>query len=112
MEEQSGQFPSFSQFVKFLIREVKIACNPVTSLQALKQGETEKPKQQRQQNVKAKTLTTTSNEETTRLSLSCEVTEHFEGVSVTALVRVDPVFTWAGRQERAKVKRIWSSSPY
>jgi hypothetical protein len=37
-EEDKNQFPSFSQFVKFLTREVKIACNPVTSLQSLKQA--------------------------------------------------------------------------
>lgn len=74
MEEQSdsGQFPSFSQFVRFLTREAKIACNPVTSLQSLKQGETEKPKQQKQQNVKAKTLTTSSNEETVKTCLFCK----------------------------------------
>ncbi len=30
IEEEISQFPSFSQFVKFLTREVKIACNPVT----------------------------------------------------------------------------------
>lgn len=76
MEEQSGQFPSFSQFMKFLIREAKIACNPVTSLQALKQGETEKPKQQRQQNVKAKTLTTSSNEETVKTCVFCKKNGH------------------------------------
>lgn len=43
------KFPSFSQFVKFLTREAKIACNPVTSLQSLKQSETEKSKQPKQQ---------------------------------------------------------------
>ncbi len=30
IEEEISQFPSFSQFVKFLTREVKIACNPIT----------------------------------------------------------------------------------
>ena len=59
-EEDRNQFPSFSQFVKFLTREVKIACNPVTSLQSLKQAEPEKS--QRQHSVGAKTLTTSSNE--------------------------------------------------
>ncbi|KAL6466976.1 hypothetical protein MHYP_G00247800 [Metynnis hypsauchen] len=37
IEEKSNKFPSFSQFVEFLTREAKIACNPVTSLQSLKQ---------------------------------------------------------------------------
>lgn len=39
IEEQTNQFPTFSQFVEFLTREAKIACNPVTSLQSLKQCE-------------------------------------------------------------------------
>lgn len=44
VEEKSSKFPSFSEFVEFLIREAKIACNPVTWLQSLKQGEIENPK--------------------------------------------------------------------
>lgn len=36
IEEDTHLFPSFSQFVKFLTREAKIACSPVTSLHALK----------------------------------------------------------------------------
>ncbi|KAJ8411165.1 hypothetical protein AAFF_G00171710 [Aldrovandia affinis] len=44
VEEQSHTFPSFSQFVKFLTREAKIACNPITSLHALKPSESEKIK--------------------------------------------------------------------
>ena len=42
IEEQSHTFPSFSQFVKFLTREGKIACNPITSLHAVKPSESEK----------------------------------------------------------------------
>ncbi|XP_053293853.1 uncharacterized protein LOC128454468 [Pleuronectes platessa] len=75
-EEKSSKFPSFSQFVKFLIREVKIACNPVTSLQSLKQGEIEKPKQQRYQSVNAKTLTTSSNEDSVKTCTFCKKTGH------------------------------------
>lgn len=72
MEEESDQLPSFSQFVKFLSRKAKIACNPVTSLQSLKQSEIEKAKQQKQLNVKAKALTTCSNEQTTKTCLFCK----------------------------------------
>lgn len=64
MEEESNQFPSFSQFVRFLMKEAKIACNPVTSLQSLKQSDVEKPKTQRQQSLEVKTLNTSSNEKT------------------------------------------------
>nr|XP_055049264.1 uncharacterized protein LOC129434357 [Misgurnus anguillicaudatus] len=77
IEEQSSLFPSFSQFVKFLTKEVKIACNPVTSLQSLKQGgETDMPKYQRRQNVKAKTLITSSNEETVKTCIFCKKFGH------------------------------------
>ena len=55
VEEVSSKLPSFSQFVKFLIREAKIACNPVTLLQSLKQVEIEKPNQQRYQSFTADT---------------------------------------------------------
>ncbi|KAK3545764.1 hypothetical protein QTP70_011831, partial [Hemibagrus guttatus] len=76
IEEESNQFPSFSQFVKFLIREVKIACNPVTSLQALKLGEVEKPKFQKRQSFGAKTLTTSSNEKPVITCIFCQKTGH------------------------------------
>ncbi|KAK0147266.1 hypothetical protein N1851_013318 [Merluccius polli] len=76
VEEKQSKFPSFRQFVEFLIREARIACNPVTSLQSLKQGENEQPKQQRYQNVKAKTLTTSSNEETVKTCTLCKKTGH------------------------------------
>lgn len=36
VEDETKTFTTFSQFVKFLMREAKIACNPVTSLHALK----------------------------------------------------------------------------
>ncbi|KAM9817861.1 uncharacterized protein LOC133152032 [Syngnathus typhle] len=39
IEEETHMFPSFSQFVKFLTREAKIACSPITSLHALKPTE-------------------------------------------------------------------------
>lgn len=35
-EEETKTFPTFRQFMEFLEREAKIACNPVTSLHALK----------------------------------------------------------------------------
>lgn len=57
MEEQSSQFPSFSQLVKFLKREAKIACNPITLLQ----GETEKPKHQTDKMLKQKNKTKTKH---------------------------------------------------
>lgn len=64
IKEEINQFPSFSQFVKFLTREVKIACNSVTSLQALKLCEVENPKFQKHQSFVAKTLTTSTSGKT------------------------------------------------
>lgn len=76
IEEATNQFPSFSQFVKFLTREVKIACNPLTSLQALKQDETEKTKSSRHFNFAAKTLITSSSEKYADTCLFCKRTGH------------------------------------
>lgn len=61
VEDVSNQFPSFSQFVKFLTKEAKIAYNPVTSLQSLKQGETENP---------------STNVENVRTCIFCKKTRH------------------------------------
>ncbi|XP_030606244.1 uncharacterized protein LOC115794743 [Archocentrus centrarchus] len=76
IEEEVDQFPSFSQFVKFLTREVKIACNPLTSLQSLKQSETEKPKPSRHSNFATRTLITSSKEKNTAACIFCKRTEH------------------------------------
>lgn len=75
-EEKSNQFPSFSQFVKFLTREAKIACNPVTSLQSLKQSEPEKTKIQKYPNFGSKSLTTTSKEKTATACPFCKKIGH------------------------------------
>lgn len=77
--EETNKFPTFSQFVSFLTREAKIACNPVTSLQSLKQGEadsSEKWKPPRQRNFVAKTLATTSQEKTAFTCLFCKRPKH------------------------------------
>lgn len=79
IEEETNKFPTFSQFVSFLTREAKIACNPVTSLQSLKLGESdnsERLKLTRPKNFGAKTLTTTSQEKTTFTCLFCKKPKH------------------------------------
>ena len=76
VQEESNQFPSFSQFVKFLTREAKIACNSVTSLQSLKQVESERPKYQRSHSTGAKTLATSSNERANILCVFCQKGGH------------------------------------
>ncbi|XP_037400478.1 uncharacterized protein LOC119265102 [Pygocentrus nattereri] len=62
VEEESQTFPSFSQFVQFLTREAKIACNPITSLHALKPSEGEKGKVLKNRSPGAKALATSANE--------------------------------------------------
>ncbi|KAM9429662.1 uncharacterized protein ACWYII_017688 isoform 1-T4 [Salvelinus alpinus] len=75
--EETETFPSFSQFVKFLTREAKIACNPVTSLHALQSSEDGKPKTPRIQSPGARVLATNSDEKDTVTScVFCEMSGH------------------------------------
>ncbi|XP_055499365.1 uncharacterized protein LOC129701946 [Leucoraja erinacea] len=77
VEEQSHTFPSFSQFVKFLTREAKIACNPITSLYALKPSEVEKSKASMNRGPGAKVLVTNSDEKAVATScVFCEREGH------------------------------------
>lgn len=79
IEEQTNQFPTFSQFVEFLSREAKIACNPVTSLQSLKQCEpnkSDKPKLTKQKEIGVKTLMTTSQEKIQLVCVFCKKPKH------------------------------------
>ncbi|XP_059380370.1 uncharacterized protein LOC132115947 isoform X1 [Carassius carassius] len=79
IEEQTNQFPTFSQFVEFLTREAKIACNPVTSLQSLKQCEpnkSDKPKLTKQKEIGVKTLMTTSQEKIQLVCVFCKKPKH------------------------------------
>lgn len=54
----------YFRFVKFLTREAKIACNPVTSLHALKFNDSGKGNVSRNQDTRAKVLTVQSREKT------------------------------------------------
>ena len=63
-------YPSFAELCKFVKRKARISCNPVTSLQALKAGETNKSNPRRTNfnprekgNFDARTLATGSSEE-------------------------------------------------
>ncbi|KAL7874934.1 hypothetical protein SRHO_G00059040 [Serrasalmus rhombeus] len=61
-EEEPQDFPSFHTFVEFVSREAKIACNPMTSLHALKSGDAERAKPSKVRNVGAKVLASASEE--------------------------------------------------
>ena len=63
-------YPPFTEFCKFIKREARISWDPVTSLQALKAGETNKGNPRRtnfnpskKRNFDARTLATGSSEE-------------------------------------------------
>ncbi|XP_057709746.1 uncharacterized protein LOC130927761 [Corythoichthys intestinalis] len=76
-QEQSQTFPSFSQFVEFLNIEAKIACNPITSLHALKPSEADKIKVVKSRNYETKVLATNTNEKTFNVScIFCEKAGH------------------------------------
>ena len=63
-------YPPFAEFCKFVKRKARISCNPVSSLQALKAGQTNKSNPRRTNfnprekgNFDARTLATGSSEE-------------------------------------------------
>ena len=77
VEEKSQTFPTFSQFVAFLTREAKIACNPVTSLHALKPSEGEKTRAQRNRSPGRKALAINSDEKSVPAScIFCAKANH------------------------------------
>lgn len=76
-QEKSQTFPIFSQFVKFISREAKIACNPITSLHALKPSEGERTRPSKNRSHGAKVLATNSDAKTITTScIYCEKTGH------------------------------------
>ncbi|KAE8291618.1 hypothetical protein D5F01_LYC08974 [Larimichthys crocea] len=83
-EEATKSFPSFSNFVEFVSGEAKIACNPMTSLHALKSGDCERAKPSKVRSVGAKVLASASEEKpdtegqkgNARECMFCEKTNH------------------------------------
>ena len=77
VEEQSHKFPSFSDIVKFITREARIVCNPITSFHALKPSESEKNKVSGNRGPGAKVLATNAGERTVVIScVFCEKAGH------------------------------------
>nr|XP_054599707.1 uncharacterized protein LOC129164253 [Nothobranchius furzeri] len=77
IEEQDGSFPTFNHFVDFIAREAKIACNPVTSLHALKAGDSEKMKSSKTRSVGVKVLVSAAEETSnTKKCVFCENSNH------------------------------------
>lgn len=70
-------FSSFSQFVKLLTREAKIACSRITSLHGLKPSERVLVKDIKSRGPGAKVLATSSDEKIVKTScIFCEKAEH------------------------------------
>ncbi|KAG1929293.1 hypothetical protein F2P79_023066 [Pimephales promelas] len=77
-------FPDFKYFVRFLNMEARIACNPITSLYAVKPTEQERSKPtereqfkyQRNQNLSAKTFTINTSEKTSSTCMFCKRKGH------------------------------------
>ncbi|XP_057714277.1 uncharacterized protein LOC130930379 [Corythoichthys intestinalis] len=82
-EEETQTFPNFSSFAEFVSREAKIACNPMTSLYALK-SDSERTKPSKVQNVGARVLASASEEKPyiegqkgdVKRCMVCEKTNH------------------------------------
>ena len=56
IQEKTEAFPTFSKFVEFVTKEAKIACNPVTSLHALKSSEGHTTRPSKIRSIGAKVL--------------------------------------------------------
>lgn len=77
-------FPDFRYFVRFLNMEARIACNPITSLCAVKPTDQERSKptereqlkHQRNQNFSAKTFTTNTSEKASIICIFCKKKGH------------------------------------
>ncbi|KAL4001464.1 protocadherin Fat 1/2/3 [Sarotherodon galilaeus] len=77
IEETCNVFPTFSQFVEFITKEAKIACNPVTSLHALKSNDVEKIKTTKTRNIGAKVFVSKLEENVERKRCTfCEKCNH------------------------------------
>lgn len=78
VEEKTNTFPSFSQFVKFLMKEPKIVYNPVTSLYALKSSDNGRTNMLKNQGPVAKVLATSSGENNSAVlsCVFCEIQGH------------------------------------
>ncbi|KAL3970370.1 KRAB domain-containing zinc finger protein [Sarotherodon galilaeus] len=80
---EHGRFPDFKYFVTFLTLEASIACNPVTSYYALRQGEPENTRSKPQnvvtsenQGASARIFTTNTTEKNISTCMFCKKTGH------------------------------------
>ncbi|XP_062600914.1 uncharacterized protein LOC134262527 [Saccostrea cucullata] len=58
--DSTGEYPLFSKFVDFVVKEARIACNPVSSIYALKDTDTKPAREHKNSSHKANVLATNS----------------------------------------------------
>lgn len=82
-QDEQKMFPNFKIFVEFLNQEARIACNPITSLQAIKPTDQDRVKLAERVTTKShrirnilQTLTTTSSEKTIPVCMFCKRQGH------------------------------------
>lgn len=69
-------YPSFKELVDFLSREADLACDSITSIQALKAVDSDKPRNPRSQPFQAKTLSTNTTQNSVPSCVFCKKTGH------------------------------------
>ncbi len=74
--EAHAGYPQFKEFVNFLSKEADLACDPISSVQALRSVESGKPKHSRNQTIQAKTLYTNVAQSTILSCILCKRTGH------------------------------------
>ncbi|KAL6481772.1 hypothetical protein MHYP_G00098520 [Metynnis hypsauchen] len=74
--QANAGYPPFKEFVDFLSKEADLACDPISSVQALKNMENEKPKHPRNQTIQAKALSTNTMQSNIPLCIFCKGTGH------------------------------------
>ncbi|KAK0144743.1 hypothetical protein N1851_016802 [Merluccius polli] len=71
-----SEYPLFKEFVDFLSKEADLACDPISSVQALKGVESDKPKYPRSHTVQAKTLSTNTSQNNIPSCIFCKRVGH------------------------------------
>ncbi|XP_073711060.1 uncharacterized protein [Misgurnus anguillicaudatus] len=74
--QSNSGYPQFKEFVNFLSNEADLACDPISSIQALKSVESGKPKYLRNQPIQAKILQTNTTQSSTSLCHFCKRAGH------------------------------------
>jgi len=72
----NARYPSFKELVDFLSKEADLACDPISSIQAVKRIDGETQRQHRGQTIQAKTLSTNTAQHNIPLCDFCKRTGH------------------------------------